>query len=70
MVLTTLLGLAALAPLSFVLAHSKEDMKHMGALGLMWPPDREWSEEEAREAPCGSPTGVVNRTEYPLSTCP
>lgn len=70
MMLPTLLSLAALAPLPFASAHSEEDLEHMGALGLMWPPDREWSEDEALTAPCGSPAGVVNRTEYPLGTWP
>ncbi|KAL2106557.1 hypothetical protein VUR80DRAFT_6549 [Thermomyces stellatus] len=58
-------GAAIFAP--GILAHSKGDYDHMGALGVMWPPDREWSENDAREAPCGNVDGVVNRTEFPLS---
>lgn len=66
MALANLLGVAA-AFAGGVHAHSKDDYDHMGALGVMWPPDRAWSESYARSAPCGNVDGVVNRTDFPLS---
>ncbi|PKS05594.1 hypothetical protein jhhlp_008112 [Lomentospora prolificans] len=50
-----------------VLAHSEEDLEHMGPLGMMWPPDRAWSEQKGRTAPCGSADGPGSRTDFPLS---
>lgn len=67
MALASIFGAAA-AFAGGVLAHSEEDYDHMGALGVMWPPDRAWSRADARTAPCGNVDGVVNRTEFPLST--
>ena len=67
MTLASLLGVAA-AFAAGTLAHSEEDYDHMGALGVMWPPDRAWSEADARTAPCGNVDGIVNRTDFPLST--
>lgn len=62
--------LAAAAALSAVVtAHSKEDYDNMGPLGLLWPEDREWSEEDDMTAPCGTSGGVVNRTEFPIGEC-
>lgn len=72
MVLARFLGGAALAAVSApaVLAHSQQDYDKMGPLGVKWPPDRKWSEDDGRKAPCGSPDGVGERTEFPLSTIP
>lgn len=58
--------LAALFPRATI-AHSDEDLAHMGPLGLMWPPDRAWSEQKGRTAPCGSADGPGFRTDFPLS---
>ncbi|KAK3297354.1 uncharacterized protein B0H64DRAFT_391991 [Chaetomium fimeti] len=40
---------------------------NMGPAAFFWPPDRAWSEQTDNTAPCGSVTGVGNRTEFPLS---
>ncbi|KAH6850632.1 hypothetical protein B0I37DRAFT_444626 [Chaetomium sp. MPI-CAGE-AT-0009] len=40
---------------------------NMGPAALFWPPDRVWSEQTDNTPPCGSATGVGNRTEFPLS---
>ncbi|KAK1764420.1 hypothetical protein QBC33DRAFT_497509 [Phialemonium atrogriseum] len=39
----------------------------MGPAAFMWPPDREWTAAKDNTAPCGSPDGVGNRTEFPLT---
>lgn len=49
------------------IAHSEDDLEHMGPLGVMWPPDRAWSEQKGRTAPCGSADGPDWRTDFPLS---
>lgn len=66
MALARLLGATA-ALAGGVYAHSKEYKAGMGALGVMWPPDRPWSEADAQTAPCGGADRVVNRTNFPLS---
>ncbi|KAF7293980.1 hypothetical protein MKEN_01461800 [Mycena kentingensis (nom. inval.)] len=39
----------------------------MGPAAFLWPPDRAWAAAQDNTAPCGSSTGVVNRTEFPLA---
>ncbi|KAJ9136855.1 hypothetical protein NKR23_g9497 [Pleurostoma richardsiae] len=39
----------------------------MGPAAFMWPPDRTWSSDEDNTAPCGSSSGVGNRTSFPLT---
>ncbi|KAJ0330624.1 hypothetical protein COL922a_012280 [Colletotrichum nupharicola] len=38
----------------------------MGPAAFMWPADRVWSGDMDNQAPCGSKSGVENRTEFPL----
>ncbi|KAI9038961.1 copper acquisition factor BIM1-like domain-containing protein [Aspergillus affinis] len=47
-------------------AHGEDAAKEMGAVAFMWPPDRKWGEKYDNNAPCGSNTGPVNRTDFPL----
>lgn len=67
MALARLLGATA-ALAGGVYAHSKDYNSGMGALGVVWPPDRAWSEADARTAPCGNVDGVANRTDFSLSS--
>lgn len=46
------------------------DTSNMGPTALMWPPDRVWTSEADNIAPCGSPAGPGNRTQFPLSENP
>ncbi|KAF1965005.1 hypothetical protein BU23DRAFT_593850 [Bimuria novae-zelandiae CBS 107.79] len=39
----------------------------MGPVAFLWPPDRNWTAAADNTAPCGSPDGPSNRTEFPLS---
>ncbi|KAI1382296.1 hypothetical protein F4677DRAFT_401556 [Hypoxylon crocopeplum] len=39
----------------------------MGPVAFLWPDDRPWSASTDNSGPCGSPSGVVNRTTFPLS---
>ncbi|KAL7629232.1 hypothetical protein AAE478_000752 [Parahypoxylon ruwenzoriense] len=39
----------------------------MGPVAFLWPDDRPWSPSADNIAPCGSSSGVVNRTIFPLS---
>lgn len=39
----------------------------MGPVAFLWPPDRNWTAQADNIAPCGSPDGPSNRTEFPLS---
>ncbi|KAJ9133032.1 Gpi anchored protein [Pleurostoma richardsiae] len=39
----------------------------MGPVAFLWPDDRPWSADADNTAPCGSSSGVVNRTIFPLS---
>jgi hypothetical protein len=62
--------MASLRPI-FILALAVGAMAasdSMGPAGLMWPPDRAWSEQTDNTPPCGSAAGVGDRTEFPLST--
>ncbi|KAI1360582.1 hypothetical protein F5Y08DRAFT_46109 [Xylaria arbuscula] len=38
-----------------------------GPVAFLWPEDRPWSAGTDNIGPCGSPNGVVNRTDFPLS---
>lgn len=40
---------------------------NMGPAAFMWPPDRPWSADADNTAPCGSDSGPVNRTSFPMS---
>ncbi|KXH64266.1 hypothetical protein CSAL01_13372 [Colletotrichum salicis] len=55
------LGLASVA----CAQHTKQD-DEMGPAAFMWPADRVWSGDMDNQAPCGSKSGVANRTEFPL----
>ena len=46
--------------------HGEEAEKYMGPVAFMWPPDRTWGAAYDNIAPCGSASGVTNRTEFPL----
>jgi hypothetical protein len=39
----------------------------MGPAAFLWPPDRAWGTAQDNTAPCGSSSGVTNRTDFPLS---
>ncbi|KAI1249435.1 hypothetical protein MGN70_009048 [Eutypa lata] len=39
----------------------------MGPVAFLWPADRPWSASSDNVAPCGSSSGVSNRTSFPLS---
>ncbi|KAI8960127.1 hypothetical protein F5Y11DRAFT_349797 [Daldinia sp. FL1419] len=39
----------------------------MGPVAFLWPDDRPWSASADNVGPCGSPSGVTNRTAFPLS---
>lgn len=39
----------------------------MGPVAFLWPPDRVWGEAADNTAPCGSVSGVENRTQFPIS---
>ncbi|PLB51349.1 hypothetical protein P170DRAFT_455537 [Aspergillus steynii IBT 23096] len=62
---TSILSLIALSTAG-VLAHGEDAAKEMGPVAFMWPPDRKWGEKYDNNAPCGSSTGPVNRTDFPL----
>ncbi|KAL3495677.1 hypothetical protein BJX62DRAFT_159032 [Aspergillus germanicus] len=47
-------------------AHGEEASEEMGPVAFMWPPDRAWGAAYDNNAPCGSNSGVVNRTDFPL----
>ncbi|KAJ5784019.1 uncharacterized protein N7518_009696 [Penicillium psychrosexuale] len=47
-------------------AHGDEASKEMGPAAFLWPPDRLWGAAYDNNAPCGSSTGPVNRTNFPL----
>ncbi|KAG9239293.1 hypothetical protein BJ875DRAFT_391665 [Amylocarpus encephaloides] len=38
----------------------------MGPVQFLWPEDRPWSANADNTAPCGSTSGVNNRTQFPL----
>ncbi|KAI0889853.1 uncharacterized protein GGS22DRAFT_149303 [Annulohypoxylon maeteangense] len=39
----------------------------MGPVAFLWPADRPWSASADNSGPCGSASGVTNRTIFPLS---
>ncbi|KAI1780100.1 hypothetical protein F4818DRAFT_165450 [Hypoxylon cercidicola] len=39
----------------------------MGPVAFLWPDDRPWSASTDNSGPCGSSSGVGNRTSFPLS---
>ncbi|KAI1661528.1 hypothetical protein F4813DRAFT_386058 [Daldinia decipiens] len=39
----------------------------MGPVAFLWPDDRPWSASTDNVGPCGSPSGVTNRTAFPLT---
>lgn len=39
----------------------------MGPVAFLWPDDRPWSASADNVGPCGSSSGVINRTAFPLS---
>lgn len=39
----------------------------MGPVAFLWPENRNWTAAYDNTGPCGSSTGVTNRTEFPLS---
>ncbi|KAL4981784.1 hypothetical protein BDW68DRAFT_171848, partial [Aspergillus falconensis] len=47
-------------------SHGEEAAKEMGPAAFLWPPDRTWGAAYDNIAPCGSASGVSNRTEFPL----
>ncbi len=46
--------------------HGEEYSETMGPVAFMWPPDRVWGAAQDNTAPCGSASGVANRTQFPL----
>lgn len=60
-------ALIALSAVGGLCAHGDEASKVMGPAAFLWPPDRLWGAAYDNNAPCGSSTGAVNRTNFPLS---
>ncbi|KGO73229.1 hypothetical protein PITC_003170 [Penicillium italicum] len=60
------IALIALSAAGGLCAHGEEESKEMGPAAFMWPPDRLWGAAYDNNAPCGSSTGAVNRTSFPL----
>lgn len=61
------IALIALSAVGGLCAHGDEASTEMGPAAFMWPPDRLWGAAYDNNAPCGSSTGAVNRTNFPLS---
>lgn len=61
-----LLGAAALNGQVYAQSQTSNDM---GPGAMMWPTDRPWTADADNIAPCGSPSGPGNRTDFPLSEC-
>ncbi|KAI1107860.1 hypothetical protein F4804DRAFT_328888 [Jackrogersella minutella] len=64
--------LAVLAGSQFVVGHDDvhgEGLEGtvMGPVAFLWPDDRPWSASADNAGPCGSPSGVSNRTIFPIS---
>lgn len=38
----------------------------MGPVAFLWPDDRPWSAAADNSGPCGSSSGVSNRTTFPM----
>ncbi|KAL6231118.1 hypothetical protein BDW75DRAFT_248096 [Aspergillus navahoensis] len=58
--------LIALSTLAMTQAHGEEAAEEMGPAAFLWPPDRTWGAAYDNNAPCGSVSGVSNRTDFPL----
>lgn len=61
------IALIALSAVGGLCAHGDEASTEMGPAAFLWPPDRLWGAAYDNNAPCGSSTGAVNRTNFPLS---
>ncbi|KAJ5375693.1 hypothetical protein N7517_007699 [Penicillium concentricum] len=61
----TYIALLALSAIG-ACAHGEEASTEMGPAAFLWPPDRLWGAAYDNNAPCGSSTGAVNRTNFPL----
>ncbi|PSN65457.1 hypothetical protein BS50DRAFT_58924 [Corynespora cassiicola Philippines] len=59
--------LAALSSLGAAQHGEGEEGSSMGPVAFLWPSDRPWTAQDDNVAPCGSPNGPGNRTEFPLS---
>lgn len=46
--------------------HAEDAEDDMGPAAFLWPPDRVWGAAVDNTAPCGSNSGVTNRTQFPL----
>ncbi|EXJ83791.1 hypothetical protein A1O1_07418 [Capronia coronata CBS 617.96] len=46
--------------------HGEDYAKTMGPVAFLWPSDRIWDAAHDNSAPCGTPSGVTDRTEFPL----
>ncbi|ODV89893.1 hypothetical protein CANCADRAFT_97124 [Tortispora caseinolytica NRRL Y-17796] len=46
--------------------HGSGYAQTMGPVAFLWPPDRPWNEDQDNIAPCGSASGVGNRTAFPI----
>ncbi len=56
----------ATSSIAEALEHGSEYANSMGEIAMLYPSDREWSEEAETTAPCGSYSDIQNRTEFPL----
>ena len=45
--------------------HGEDEKKHMGPVAFMFPPNRPWSADADNTPPCGTSSGVFNRTDFP-----
>ncbi|RDW79228.1 copper acquisition factor BIM1-like domain-containing protein [Aspergillus mulundensis] len=61
--LTLLLSLSGAA---MAQTHGEDAAREMGPAAFLWPPDRTWGAAYDNNAPCGSVSGVSNRTQFPL----
>ncbi|KAH3669423.1 hypothetical protein OGAPHI_001544 [Ogataea philodendri] len=63
-------ALGAANPVAFAealaLEHGSAEANSMGEIAMLYPTDREWSEEAETVAPCGSYASISNRSEFPL----
>ncbi|KAG7746806.1 hypothetical protein KL911_004009 [Ogataea haglerorum] len=51
---------------ALALEHGSDYANTMGEIAMLYPTDREWSEEAETIAPCGSYASPNNRSEFPL----
>ncbi|EME83359.1 uncharacterized protein MYCFIDRAFT_38714 [Pseudocercospora fijiensis CIRAD86] len=64
---TTAVAVALLSCIASAQNRNTTHSPEMGPAAFMWPPDRPWSAESDHIPPCGSSSGVGNRTGFPLS---